>query len=171
MGDDRGHRANVDKGYALSDPRANDYLSTGVDNYTFAAEAGVIPLILPLLRSTEAELQVNTVMLNLSIMEANKRQIMHANYAIDGLIHVLEEGASWLAKENAASIVLGLSSVHPYRCRFPTAWRRREKSYYARDLAKADQNGTNPVRVEDCWVMRFGVHNRVYRVSDHLGRI
>ncbi|WOK96709.1 U-box domain-containing protein 16-like [Canna indica] len=91
----------------------------GADNRAFVAEAGAIPLILPLLRSAEAGLQVNavTALLNLSILEANKRRIMHADGAIDGLVHVLADGASWRAKENAAATVLSLSSVHSYRRR------------------------------------------------------
>ncbi|CAL9197560.1 unnamed protein product [Musa hybrid cultivar] len=91
----------------------------GSDNRAFVAEAGAIPLLLPLLRSDDAGLQVSavTALLNLSILEANKRLIMHADGAVDGIVHVLADGAKWRAKENAAATVLSLSSIHSYRRR------------------------------------------------------
>ncbi|THU71320.1 hypothetical protein C4D60_Mb04t00170 [Musa balbisiana] len=91
----------------------------GSDNRALVAEAGAIPLLLPLLRSADAGLQVNavTALLNLSILEANKRRIMHADGAVDGVVHVLAEGTTWRAKENAAATVLSLCSVHSYRRR------------------------------------------------------
>ncbi|URD97659.1 Ubox [Musa troglodytarum] len=91
----------------------------GSDNRAFVAEAGAIPLLLPLLRSANAGLQINavTALLNLSILEANKRRIMHADGAVEGVVHVLAEGTTWRAKENAAATVLSLCSVHSYRRR------------------------------------------------------
>ncbi|KAJ8485219.1 hypothetical protein OPV22_017704 [Ensete ventricosum] len=91
----------------------------GSGNRAFVAEAGAIPLLLPLLRSADAGLQLNAVaaLLNLSILEANKRRIMHGDGAIDGVVHVMAEGSTWRAKENAAATVLSLCSVHSYRRR------------------------------------------------------
>lgn len=92
---------------------------TGSENRTFVAEAGAIPLLLPLLASDDPALQVNavTALLNLSILEANKKRIMHADGGINSLIHVLADGSTWRAKENAAATMLSLSSVHAYRRR------------------------------------------------------
>lgn len=92
---------------------------SGSDNRTFVAEAGAIPLLLPLLRSEDQGLQVNavTALLNLSILEANKKRIMHAEGGVDGIIDVMASGATWRAKENAAAAILSLSSVHAYRRR------------------------------------------------------
>jgi hypothetical protein len=73
----------------------------------------------PLLRSEDSALQLNavTAMLNLSILEANKKRIMHAEGAVDALCHVMGSGASWRAKENAAATVLSLAAVPAYRRR------------------------------------------------------
>ncbi|XP_072997232.1 U-box domain-containing protein 16-like [Typha latifolia] len=89
------------------------------DNRAFVAEAGAVPLLVPLLYSTDANLQLNavTALLNLSILEANKKRIMHADGGVDALVHVMSSGATWRAKENAAAAVLSLSSVHSYRRR------------------------------------------------------
>ncbi|URE35689.1 Ubox, partial [Musa troglodytarum] len=91
----------------------------GSDNRAFVAEAGAIPLLLPLLQSDDAGLQLNavTALLNLSIMEANKRRIMHTDGAVDLFIHILAKGATWRAKENAAATVFSLTTVHSYRRR------------------------------------------------------
>lgn len=85
----------------------------------FVGEAGAVPLLVPLLKSEDASLQVNavTALLNLSILEANKKRVMHAEGAVDGVIHVLTDGATWQAKENAAATVMSLSTVHSYRRR------------------------------------------------------
>ncbi|EHA8591370.1 U-box domain-containing protein 16-like [Cocos nucifera] len=92
---------------------------SGSDNRAFVAEAGAIPLLLPLLRSDDPGLQVNavTALLNLSILEANKRRIMHADGGVDGIVDVMASGATWRAKENAAATILSLSSIHVYRRR------------------------------------------------------
>lgn len=92
---------------------------SGSDNRLFLAEAGAIPLLVPLFYSADSNLQLNavTALLNLSILEANKRRIMHAEGASNALIHVMAEGATWWVKENAAATVLSLSSVNSYRRR------------------------------------------------------
>ncbi|KAF8719474.1 hypothetical protein HU200_024197 [Digitaria exilis] len=92
---------------------------SGSDNRAFIGEAGAAALIVPLLRSEDSALQLNavTALLNLSILEANKRRIMHAEGAVDALCHVMRAGASWRAKENAAATVLSLAAVHAYRRR------------------------------------------------------
>ncbi|KAG2626816.1 U-box domain-containing protein 16-like [Panicum virgatum] len=92
---------------------------SGSDNRAFIGEAGAAALLVPLLRSEDSALQLNavTAMLNLSILEANKKRIMHAEGAVDALCHVMCSGASWRAKENAAATVLSLAAVHAYRRR------------------------------------------------------
>lgn len=92
---------------------------SGSDNRAFVAEAGAVPLLLPLLRSEDPGLQVNavTTLLNLSILEANKKRIMHVDGGVDGIIDVMARGATWRAKENAAATILSLSSIHAYRRR------------------------------------------------------
>ncbi|WOK99842.1 hypothetical protein Cni_G08554 [Canna indica] len=89
----------------------------GSYNRAFIAEAGGIPLLQPLLLSADALLQGNavTALLNLSILEANKRLIMQADGSLDVIVHVLADGATWRAKENAAATVLSISSIHDYR--------------------------------------------------------
>ncbi|XP_058075790.1 U-box domain-containing protein 16 [Magnolia sinica] len=93
---------------------------TGSENRASIAEAGAIPLLVPLLGSDDPKLQVNavTALFNLSILEANKEAIMESNGAFDGLLGVLGSGATWEAKENAAATVLSLSAIHSYRKRF-----------------------------------------------------
>ncbi|KAJ1686647.1 hypothetical protein LUZ63_018037 [Rhynchospora breviuscula] len=91
----------------------------GSDNRVFLAEAGAIPLLVPLFYSTDSNLQLNSVtaVLNLSILEANKRRIMHTEGASSALIHVMAEGVTWRVKENAAATILSLCSVNSYRRR------------------------------------------------------
>ncbi|OEL20296.1 U-box domain-containing protein 16 [Dichanthelium oligosanthes] len=92
---------------------------SGSDNRAFIGEAGAAALLVPLLRSEDSALQLDavTALLNLSILEANKKRIMHAEGAVDALCHVMCSGASWRAKENAAATVLSLAAVHTYRRR------------------------------------------------------
>lgn len=92
---------------------------TGAENRAFVAEAGAIPLLLPLLASEDSSLQVNavTALLNLSILEANKKRIMHADGGVDSVVRVMDAGNTWRAKENAAATLLSLSAVHSYRRR------------------------------------------------------
>jgi hypothetical protein len=92
---------------------------SGSDCRAFVGEAGAVPLLVPLLYSEDAGLQLNavTALLNLSILEANKKRIMHAEGAVDAVAHIMSSGATWRAKENAAAAVLSLASVHTYRRR------------------------------------------------------
>ncbi|CAL4953884.1 unnamed protein product [Urochloa decumbens] len=92
---------------------------SGADCRAFVGEAGAVPLLVPLLYSDDAALQLNavTALLNLSILEANKKRIMHAEGAVEGVAHIMSSGATWRAKENAAATVLSLASVHTYRRR------------------------------------------------------
>ncbi|KAJ1285993.1 hypothetical protein BS78_03G320100 [Paspalum vaginatum] len=92
---------------------------SGTDSRAFVGEAGAVPLLVPLLYSEDAGLQLNavTALLNLSILEANKKRIMHAEGAVEAVAHVMSAGATWRAKENAAAAVLSLASVHTYRRR------------------------------------------------------
>ncbi|OEL36721.1 U-box domain-containing protein 16, partial [Dichanthelium oligosanthes] len=91
----------------------------GPDSRAFVGEAGAVPLLVPLLYSEDAGLQLNaiTALLNLSILEANKKRIMHAEGAVEAVAHIMNSGATWRAKENAAAAVLSLASVHTYRRR------------------------------------------------------
>ncbi|XP_047044776.1 U-box domain-containing protein 16-like [Lolium rigidum] len=93
--------------------------SGGSGSRAFIGEAGAVPLLVPLLTSDDAALQLNavTAVLNLSILEANKKRIMHADGAVAALCEVMGSGATWRAKENAAATVLSLSAVHTYRRR------------------------------------------------------
>ncbi|KAM0852261.1 hypothetical protein ACQ4PT_051862 [Festuca glaucescens] len=93
---------------------------SGSDHRAFVGEAGAVPMLVPLLYSHDAELQLNavTALLNLSILEANKKRIMHADGAVEAVAHTMGSGgATWRAKENAAAAVLSLASVHTYRRR------------------------------------------------------
>ncbi|XP_066362131.1 U-box domain-containing protein 16-like [Miscanthus floridulus] len=92
---------------------------SGSDNRAFIGEAGAAGLLVPLLLSEDSALQLNavTALLNLSILEANKKRIMHAEGTVDALCHVMCSGATWRAKENAAATVLSLAAVHAYRRR------------------------------------------------------
>ncbi|XP_037472560.1 U-box domain-containing protein 16-like [Triticum dicoccoides] len=92
---------------------------SGSESRAFIGEAGAVPLLVPLLNSEDAALQVNavTALLNLSILDANKKRIMHADGAVAALCQVMGSGATWRAKENAAATVLSLSAVHTYRRR------------------------------------------------------
>ncbi|KAF0917656.1 hypothetical protein E2562_021165 [Oryza meyeriana var. granulata] len=92
---------------------------SGNDTRAFIGEAGAVPLLVPLLHSEDTATQLNavTALLNLSILDANKKRIMHAEGAVEALCHVMGSGATWRAKENAAATVLSLASVHSYRRR------------------------------------------------------
>ncbi|CAM0955002.1 unnamed protein product [Alopecurus aequalis] len=92
---------------------------SGNASRAFIGEAGAVPLLVPMLNSEDAALQLNavTALLNLSILEANKKRIMHAEGAVAALCQVMGSGTTWRAKENAAATVLSLSAVHSYRRR------------------------------------------------------
>ncbi|KAG8051799.1 hypothetical protein GUJ93_ZPchr0001g30762 [Zizania palustris] len=92
---------------------------SGNDTRAFFGEGGAVPLLVPLLLSDDTATQLNavTALLNLSILGANKKRIMHAEGAVEALCHVMGSGATWRAKENAAATVLSLAAVHSYRRR------------------------------------------------------
>ncbi|CAI0423883.1 unnamed protein product [Linum tenue] len=96
---------------------------TNSDSRGFIAEAGAIPLLVRYLGSDVGSelpnLQVNavTTILNLSILEANKTNVMETDGALNGIIEVLRSGATWEAKGNAAATIFSLSGVHSYRKR------------------------------------------------------
>ncbi|EXB42364.1 U-box domain-containing protein 16 [Morus notabilis] len=81
------------------------------------AEAGAIPLFVRHLGSEHPNLQVNavTAILNLSILEANKTLIMETEGALNGVVEVLKNGATWEAKANAAATIFSLSGVPSHR--------------------------------------------------------
>eukprot|EP01018_Ginkgo_biloba_P015197 Gb_29276 [translate_table: standard] len=89
----------------------------GMDNRACIAEAGAIPLLVPLLSSDDPKSQENavTALLNLSIHENNKTKIMEATGSLDAIIQVLKTGGSVEAKENAAATLFSLSVVHEYK--------------------------------------------------------
>lgn len=82
----------------------------GADNRICIAEAGGIPLLLPLLSSFDAKTQEHavTTLLNLSIVDGNKTQIVAAG-ALDLIIAVLTSGHTLEARENAAATLFSLS--------------------------------------------------------------
>uniref|UniRef100_M8BZ70 RING-type E3 ubiquitin transferase n=1 Tax=Aegilops tauschii TaxID=37682 RepID=M8BZ70_AEGTA len=92
---------------------------SGSDNRAFVGEAGAVPMLVPLLYSEDAGLQLNavTALLNLSILEANKKRIMHADGAVEAVTPIMSSGTTWRARETAAAAVLSLASVHTYRRR------------------------------------------------------
>jgi hypothetical protein len=73
----------------------------------------------PLLLSEDSALQLNvvTTLLNLSILEANKKRIMHTEGATDALCHVMGSSATWRAKEKAVATALSLSAINAYHHR------------------------------------------------------
>lgn len=83
----------------------------GADNRICIAEAGGIPLLLPLLSSEDAKTQEHavTTLLNLSIIEDNKKDIVNAAGALDLVIAVLKSGHAMEARENAAAVLFSLS--------------------------------------------------------------
>jgi len=87
------------------------------------AEAGAIEILVQFLSyevgSQNPSLQVNavTTILNLSILEANKRRIMETEGVLNGVAEVLRSGATWEAKANAAATVFSLTGVVLFRKR------------------------------------------------------
>ncbi|KAG0559611.1 hypothetical protein KC19_10G118300 [Ceratodon purpureus] len=82
----------------------------GANNRICIAEAGGIPILLPLMSSSDAKTQEHavTTLLNLSIVEDNKREIVAAG-ALDLIIEVLKSGHTMEARENAAAALFSLS--------------------------------------------------------------
>ncbi|KAK1667491.1 hypothetical protein QYE76_055650 [Lolium multiflorum] len=68
---------------------------SGSDQRAFVGEAGAVPMLVPLLYSEDAGLQLNavTALLNLSILEANKKRIMHADGAVEAVAHTMAPAA------------------------------------------------------------------------------
>ncbi|XP_077244165.1 U-box domain-containing protein 16-like [Tasmannia lanceolata] len=93
---------------------------TGSDNRALIAESGAVPLLIPLIGSKDPNLQINavTALLNISILESNKKRIMETEGCLDAVIEVLSSGATWQARENAAATLLSLSALNVYRSQF-----------------------------------------------------
>ncbi|CAA3011859.1 U-box domain-containing protein 17-like [Olea europaea var. sylvestris] len=92
---------------------------TGRENRVCIAEAGAIPHLKTLLISLDAFAQENSVtaLLNLSIYDKNKCQIMNAEGCLGSIARVLRVGHTIEARENAAATLFSLSSVHEYKKR------------------------------------------------------
>lgn len=90
---------------------------THSDSRACIGEAGAINLLVRYLGSEHSNLQVNaiTTILNLSLLEENKTRIMETDGALNGIIEVLQLGATWEAKSNAAATVFSLSGLSAYR--------------------------------------------------------
>lgn len=80
-------------------------------NRVCIAEAGVIPILVALLRAADQKIQEHavTALLNLSINDHNKGLIVSSG-AIESIVHVLEKGSTE-AKENAAATLFSLSVI------------------------------------------------------------
>ncbi|KAG6756155.1 hypothetical protein POTOM_039580 [Populus tomentosa] len=92
---------------------------TGRENRAFIAEAGAIPHLRNLLSSTNSVAQENSVtaILNLSIHDKNKSQIMDEKGCLGSIVGVLRFGLTTEARENAAATLFSLSAVHDYKKR------------------------------------------------------
>ncbi|GAB2257615.1 hypothetical protein Droror1_Dr00013775 [Drosera rotundifolia] len=90
---------------------------TDSDSRACIGEAGAVPLLAQHLGSEDPNLQVNavTTLLNLSIHDANKTRIIETSGALAGIVGVLETGATWEAKGNAAATIFSLCGIHVYR--------------------------------------------------------
>ncbi|KAF9618874.1 hypothetical protein IFM89_002742 [Coptis chinensis] len=90
---------------------------TDSDNRACIAEAGAISALVMYLTSNDSQLQINSVttILNLSILDSNKKQVMETHGVVDGIIEVLRSGATWEAKENAAATIFSVCGVPEYR--------------------------------------------------------
>ncbi|GLJ28672.1 hypothetical protein SUGI_0564970 [Cryptomeria japonica] len=88
----------------------------GMHNRACIAEAGAIPLLVPLLSSKDPKAQENavTALLNLSIYESNKTRIMESG-ALLPIIRVVRSGCSMEARENAAATLFSISSLDKYK--------------------------------------------------------
>ncbi|GLJ28667.1 hypothetical protein SUGI_0564910 [Cryptomeria japonica] len=88
----------------------------GMDNRACIAEAGAIPLLVPLVSSKDPKAQEHavTAFLNLSLYESNKTRIMEAG-ALQPIIRVITSGCSMEARENAAATLFSISSVDEYK--------------------------------------------------------
>ncbi|KAJ7545796.1 hypothetical protein O6H91_08G010800 [Diphasiastrum complanatum] len=88
----------------------------GMDNRRLVAEAGAIPFLLPLLWSADPKTQEDgvTALLNLSICDGNRKLIMEAG-SLNAIVHVLQNGKSIDARENAAATIFSLSVEDEYK--------------------------------------------------------
>lgn len=82
------------------------------DNRVAIAEAGAIPLLVDLLSTPDSRTQEHavTALLNLSICDDNKGNIISSSGAVAGIVNVLKKG-SMEARENAAATLFSLSVV------------------------------------------------------------
>ncbi|KAE9600903.1 hypothetical protein Lal_00011249 [Lupinus albus] len=96
---------------------------TDSDSRACIAEAGAIPLLVRYisidvgLNNPNLQVHAVTTILNLSILEANKTRIMETEGALNGVVEVLQFGATWEAKANAAATLFSLTGVAAYRRR------------------------------------------------------
>ncbi|XP_074576983.1 U-box domain-containing protein 17-like [Curcuma longa] len=90
---------------------------TGKENRAFIAEAGAIPALCQLFRSTNPVAQENalTAILNISIHDGNKRKIMEEDGCLELIVYVLRHGLTTEARENAAATLFSLSAVHEFK--------------------------------------------------------
>ncbi|XP_038884258.1 U-box domain-containing protein 1-like [Benincasa hispida] len=89
---------------------------TGMDNRRMIAEAGAIPFLVTLLKSSDPRIEENavTALFNLAIFNNNKILIVAAG-AIDNITHILESGKTMEARENAAATIYSLSMVDEFK--------------------------------------------------------
>ncbi|KAJ0986370.1 hypothetical protein J5N97_004726 [Dioscorea zingiberensis] len=92
---------------------------TGKENRACIASMGAIPLLKPLLCSSNAITQENSVtaILNLSIYDRNKVVIMEEQGCLTSIVGVLRHGLTVESRENAAATLFSLSAVHEYKKR------------------------------------------------------
>ncbi|XP_047309010.1 U-box domain-containing protein 16 [Impatiens glandulifera] len=85
----------------------------------YVGEAGGLPILVKFLGSDHPNLQVNaiTAILNLSILESNKKRIMETEGVLNGVLEVLRSGATWESKGNAAATIFSLTGIHSNRRR------------------------------------------------------
>ncbi|KMZ60899.1 U-box domain-containing protein [Zostera marina] len=86
----------------------------GSENRASIVEAGGIPLLFPFLKSSDPSLQVNAIeaILHLSASDSNKKTILRYEGSLDSIIAVVTTGATWKARENAATTLMSLASLH-----------------------------------------------------------
>lgn len=83
---------------------------SGADGRISIAEAGGVPLLLPLLSSSDAKTQEHaiTTLLNLSLVKENSKKIVSAG-SLERIIEVLKSGHTMEARENAAATLFSIS--------------------------------------------------------------
>ncbi|EPS60776.1 hypothetical protein M569_14024 [Genlisea aurea] len=90
---------------------------TDSDSRACIVNAGALPPLVKFLGSRNPTLQIDavTTVLNLSILEPNKRRILETDGVVSGVVEVLTSGSTWEAKGNAAATVFSLTAVHACR--------------------------------------------------------